>query len=184
LVVVSYKGVSIEVFKGDITEVEGFDAIVNPANSHMIMGGGVARAIKVKGGSEIEEEAKQYAPVPVGEAIVTGAGKLKVKHVIHAPTMRCPAMRISIGNVVQAVDAALKTALKHGLRTIAFPGMGTGVGGVPYYESARVLFHKVKEYIDKGAKFEKIALIAWDDTAYEEFIKALKNVFKESKLNT
>lgn len=170
---VEYKGVVIEVFKGDITEVTDFDAIVNPANSLMIMGGGVAYAIKAKGGLEIELEARKHAPVPVGEAIVTRAGKLKVKYVIHSPTMERPAMRINIENVRKAVTAALKAALKHGIKSIAFPGMGTGVGGVPYYDSAKTLFQVVKEYIDRNAKFERVALIAWDDRAFREFSKAL-----------
>lgn len=77
----SYKNVKISVITGDITRLE-VDAIVNPANSMLIMGGGVAGAIKRVGGKEIEDEALKYAPVPVGKAIATKAGKLKAKYVI------------------------------------------------------------------------------------------------------
>ena len=85
------ENVIIEVIKGDITKVH-VEAIVNPANSLMIMGGGVAGAIKRVAGDEVEREAMKYAPVPVGSAVATGAGKMKnVKYVIHAPTMERPA---------------------------------------------------------------------------------------------
>jgi len=79
-----YKDVIIGIKKGDLTE-EDSEAIVNPANSLMIMGGGVAYAIKKKGGEEIEKEAIKKAPVEIGKAVVTKAGKLKTKHVIHSP---------------------------------------------------------------------------------------------------
>ncbi|AFK51609.1 Appr-1-p processing domain protein [Thermogladius calderae 1633] len=75
--------VTIQVVSGDITEFEG-DAIVNPANTLMIMGGGVALAIKRRGGAEIEEKARRHAPVPIGGAVATGAGRLRVRYVIHA----------------------------------------------------------------------------------------------------
>ncbi|RLE47642.1 MAG: macro domain-containing protein, partial [Candidatus Methanomethylicota archaeon] len=85
--------------------------------------GGVAGAIKRVGGVEIELEARKHAPIPVGEAIFTGAGKLKAKYVIHAPTMERPAMKIGIENVRLAMRAALKCAESLGLRSIAFPGL-------------------------------------------------------------
>jgi len=88
----TYKGVRIVVLTGDITKQE-VDAIVNPANSMLVMGGGVAGAIKRVGGKEIEDESVKHAPVPVGEAVATGAGRLKAKYVIHAPTMERPAAR-------------------------------------------------------------------------------------------
>ena len=172
-----YKNVRIRVIEGDITELD-VDAIVNPANSLMLMGGGVAGAIKRKGGIEIEEEARRHAPVPVGEAIATTAGKLKAKYVIHAPTMERPAMRIGLENVEKATRAALLLADKLGLASIAFPGMGTGVGGVPYYDAAKKILEVVKEYIDNGTKLRGIILVAWGKEAYEEFKRALKDVFQ------
>ena len=172
-----YKNVRIRVAEGDITELD-VDAIVNPANSLMIMGGGVAGAIKRKGGIEIEEEARRYAPVPVGEAVATTAGKLKAKYVIHAPTMERPAMRIGLENVEKATRAALLLADKLGLESIAFPGMGTGVGGVPYYGAAKKMLEVVKEHVDKGTKLKEIILVAWGKEAFEEFKRALKDVFQ------
>jgi len=144
----------------------------------MIMGGGVAGAIKRKGGIEIEEEARRYAPVPVGEAVATTAGKLKAKYVIHAPTMERPAMRIGLENVEKATRAALLLADKLELESIAFPGMGTGVGGVPYYDAAKKMLEVVKEHVDKGTKLKEIILVAWGKEAFEEFKRALKDVFQ------
>jgi len=172
-----YKNVRIRVAEGDITELD-VDAIVNPANSLMIMGGGVAGAIKRKGGIEIEEEARRYAPVPVGEAVATTAGKLKAKYVIHAPTMERPAMRIGLENVEKATRAALLLADKLELESIAFPGMGTGVGGVPYYDAAKKMLEVVKEHVDKGTKLKEIILVAWGKEAFEEFKRAFKDVFQ------
>lgn len=174
----TYKGVRVRVVEGDITEMS-VGAIVNPANSLLIMGGGVAGAIKRKGGVEIEEEARKHAPVPVGEAVATTAGRLKAKYVIHAPTMERPAMRIGLENVEKATRAALKLADKLGIETIAFPGMGTGVGGIPYYDAARKMLEVVKEHIDNGTGLKEIILVAWGKEAYNDFSRALRDVFQK-----
>jgi len=129
---------------GDITDFEG-DAIVNPANSLMIMGGGVAGAIKRKGGEEIEKEAMNKAPVPVGSAIATNGGKLKVRHVIHAPTMERPAMRIGRENAYLATKGALELARGLGLRKVALPLMGAGVGGLSVESSLGAMLDAISE---------------------------------------
>lgn len=100
-----YRDVKISVITGDITKLK-VDAIVNPANSMLLMGGGVAGAIKKVGGKEIEDEALKSAPISVGEAIATNAGKLKAKYVIHAPTMEKPAMQTTVDNVKLAMEGA------------------------------------------------------------------------------
>jgi len=169
--------VKLEVLKGDITEVNA-DAIVNPANSLMIMGGGVAGVIKKKGGVEIEKEAMKFAPVPVGEAIVTGGYSLKARYVIHAPTMEKPAMRIGINNAIKAILAALKAAEEMRLKTIAFPGMGTGVGGLSSKEGADAFKVAIQEFIKDESKvsLEKIILVAYTDDLYSEFIRIKKEL--------
>ena len=176
---VEYKGVKIRVIEGDITELD-VDAIVNPANSYMIMGGGVAGAIKRKGGKIIEDEARRRAPVPVGEAIATTAGRLKAKYVIHAPTMPEPAMRIGLENVEKATRAALTVANDIGVKSIAFPGMGTGVGGIPHYDAAKTMLKVIRDHIDFGTGIKEIILVAWGKEAYNEFVRALKEVFGQS----
>jgi O-acetyl-ADP-ribose deacetylase (regulator of RNase III) len=160
---------SIIIKKGDITKIS-CDGIINPANSYGYMGGGVAGAIKLIGGDIIEKEAVKKAPIPVGKAIVTTAGILPFKHVIHAPTMEKPAMRINIENVILATQAALRLAEKLKLKSIAIPGMGTGVGGVPPEKAAKAMINVAKTF---EKKFEKIIFIDRNDEIINSFIKNL-----------
>ena len=149
----------ITITEGDITNIE-VDAVVNAENSYGYMGGGVAGAIKKYGGEEIEFEAVSQAPIPIGFAVITTAGKLKAKHVIHAPTMEQPAARIDVGNISEATRAALECAEENSLKRIAIPGLGTGVGGVP---------------IDKAAKAMLEAIIAFNEKSLQEVILIDKN---------
>ncbi len=176
LLAVPYRGVEVIVKLGDITE-EVVDAIVNPANSFMIMGGGVAGAIKRKGGSSIEQEAMAKAPVEVGNAIVTGAGRLKARYVIHAPTMRYPASRIGEENVRMATRAALRAARELGMSSVAFPGMGTGVGGVPFMVAANAMVDEIRSFVDaNGPPPNRILLVAVDEELYQAFINAARGL--------
>jgi len=170
-----YKGVCILVASGDITR-QKVDAIVNPANSMMVMGGGVAGAIRRVGGREIEDEAVQHAPVPVGKAIATKAGRLEAKHVIHAPTMERPAMSIGRENVRLAVKGALECAEQLGIRSVAFPGMGTGVGGLNIEEAARTMIGQIKRHVDRGTSSRQIVLVAFGDDLAQAFEKAINDV--------
>jgi len=158
---------SIIVVKGDLTQTK-CDAIVNPANSFGFMGGGVAGVIKRVGGIEIEKEAVSKAPIAVGKAVATTAGILPCKFVIHAPTMKQPAMRIGIENVKLAIHAALKLGAELNLKSIAIPGMGTGVGGVPIDDAAEVMVSIAKEFENK---FEEIILIGKNEDLVESFTK-------------
>ena len=146
---------SIIVKQGDITQIN-CDAIINPANSFGYMGGGVAGAIKHIGGKNIEKEAVSKAPILVGKAIATTSGRLSCKYVIHAPTMKRPAMRTSVENIEQATRAALKLAEKLDLNCVAIPGMGTGVGRVNTEKAAKAIITIVKEFENR---FETIILI-------------------------
>jgi O-acetyl-ADP-ribose deacetylase (regulator of RNase III) len=175
----SYKGVRIVVVTGDIT-VQEVDAIVNPANSMLIMGGGVAGAIRRIGGKEIEDEAVKHAPVPVGEAVATGAGRLKAKYVIHTPTMERPAMRIGKRNVGLSVRGALKCAEGLGVRSLVFPGMGTGVGGLSLEEAARTMVNEVKEHVDKRTTLKQIVFIGFDEDLTKAFERAVKEALATS----
>ena len=172
-----YKGVNITVLTGDITE-QKVDAIINPANSLMIMGGGVAGAIKRAGGKEIEDEAKEHAPVAVGKAIATVAGQLKAKHVIHAPTMEMPAMRIDKRHVQSAVRGALECAKQLKIITIAFPGMGTGVGGLSLEEAARTIVNEIKRHIDEGTSLNRIVLVGFSENLTHAFEKAISEIIE------
>lgn len=168
------------VIKGDITKVK-VDAIVNPANSWMIMGGGVAGAIRRAGGQVIESEARKHAPVPVGRAVVTGAGKLPCKYVIHAPTMERPAMRTTISKVRAAVRAALRAADDARVNSVAFPGMGTGVGGLDPREAASAMVETIVKELPRLNNVNEVILVAFNEELYNAFIDAVLKFAEECR---
>lgn len=172
-----YNSVTITVALGDITRFE-VDAIVNAANSLLIMGGGVAGAILRAGGKTIQEEASKKAPVPVGKAVATTAGKLKAKYVIHAPTMERPAMSTSKQNVRLATRGAFECARQLGIGSVAFPGMGTGVGGLNVEEAANVMVDEIKSHVESGTPLKKIILVGFDSDLTEAFARAVQNKFR------
>ena len=168
-----YKNVTITVTSGDITTLK-VDAIVNAANSLLIMGGGVAGAILRTGGNEIQQEANKKAPVPVGKAVATTAGKLKAKYVIHAPTMERPAMPTSKQNVKLATRGALECARQLGIASIAFPGMGTGIGGLNLEEAAEVMVAEIKRHVESGTPLKNIILVGFSINLTHAFEQALQ----------
>ena len=149
----------IVIIEGNLLQVEA-DIIVNPANSLGYMGGGVAGVIKRVGGSIIEEEAVIKAPIPIGSAIITTAGSLPFKGVIHAPTMEEPAMETTEEKVRKAVRASLELADKMGFKSIAMPGMGTGVGKLPKDIAAKAMIEEIKSF--KAVNLEKVLLVDID----------------------
>lgn len=159
----------VRIIKGSILDVKA-DAIVNAANSLGYMGGGVAGVIKRAGGKEIEDEAVRKGPTPVGKAVLTTAGKLPFKGVIHAPTMEKPAMPSSPEKIKKATIAALELAEKEKFKSIAIPGMGTGVGGVSHLDSAKAMIRAVET---KTWGFE-IILVDIDERMIEAWEKAVK----------
>lgn len=135
----------VHVAQADITNLP-VDAIVNPANSLGIMGGGVAGAIRRYGGDSIQAETMRCAPIAIGAALVTQAGALPAKHVIHVPTMEEPGMKIGPDNVRRAARAALIAASTNNFEVIAIPGIGTDTGGVPYEEAARSIVEEIRAH--------------------------------------
>ncbi len=127
----------IRLVQGDLAAFPS-DAIVNAANDHLWMGGGVAGAIKRRGGPEIEAEAMARGPVPIGEAVATRAGRLPARHVIHAVTMGQD-LTTRERDVRAATRSALRVADNLHLRSIAFPALGTGVGGFPLGRAAAAM---------------------------------------------
>lgn len=162
----------VEVKQGDITKIQA-DAICNPANSLMYMGGGAAGALKRAGGEEIEREALGHAPVPVGKAVATTAGKLRANWVVHAPTMERPAMRTTAEKVYRATRAALECAEQVGAKSIAIPGMGTGVGGVSSDNAARAMVKALQELAPEARSLKKIVLCNLDDKMVNAWKKSL-----------
>jgi len=162
----------VHVAKGDLTLLP-VDAIVSPANSLGIMGSGVAGAIRRRGGDTIQHEAMACAPIAVGAAVVTSAGRLYAKHVIHAPTMEEPGAKIGVENVRRATRAALIAAAASGLETIAFPGLGTSEGGVDREEAARAMVDELRAH--RQQRPGTIWLIDADELMLHAFEEALRN---------
>ncbi len=135
----------VHLAKADITEMP-VDAVVNPANSLGIMGGGVAGALSRKGGPRVQREAMAMAPIAVGAAVVTTGGNLWAGHVIHAPTMEEPGTKVGVENVRRATRAALLAAAHHGFDLVAMTGMGTGLGGVDPSDAARAMVDELRAH--------------------------------------
>ncbi|MDW8021502.1 MAG: macro domain-containing protein [Nitrososphaerota archaeon] len=164
--------------KGDITELE-VDAIVNAANSSLRMGGGVAGAILRKGGWSIQEECDRIGYCPVGGAVMTGAGKLKAKYVIHAV-----GPRMGEGNEDEKLRNAtlnsLGVAEEHGVKSIAFPAISTGVFGFPKDRCARIMLRTTIDYLKRGSGIRRIIFCLYDDETYRIFSEELERIKAET----
>lgn len=142
---------------GDITSIDGCDSIVNAANGIGIMGKGVAGAIRDKGGVSIQQEARQIyydrgKPFVAGEFYKTGSGSLSkngVKNIYHAVTMERPGSYSSTHVIREVMPKILEDAIKDKVHSIAFPGLGTGIGGVSAQSAAFCMFEIALEYHDK-----------------------------------
>ena len=161
----------IELWNGDICDLE-VDAIVNAANLSLWMSTGVAGEIKRAGGDAIEFAAVRQAPVPLGEAIVTPAGKLAAKVVIHAVSLDRD-RRTSAEVIDLAVRSAMARARELRVSSIAFPAMGTGVGGFPLDEAARVTVRAVRSELSRSPLIDHVTFAMRGATAYQAFEVAL-----------
>ncbi|HPI02583.1 MAG TPA: macro domain-containing protein [Candidatus Goldiibacteriota bacterium] len=158
----------IELVHGDITGVSA-DIIVNAANNELWMGSGVAGAIKIKGGREIETEAMSKGPVEPGQAVETGAGKLPYRHVIHAAVMGRDTSPDSV-IIEEAVSNSLKLAEKLQCSSIVFPALGTGVGGFSLEKCAEIMTEEVKAF-DRAAPLhvKKVIFALFSQKAFDVF---------------
>ena len=163
--------IKIEVYHGDITQLE-LDALVNAANNRLWMGGGVAGALKRAGGKEIEDEAVKKGPIPVGEAIVTGAGKLKAKYIIHAAVM-AQDLKTDAEKIRQATKNSLVRFDELSIKSIAFPALGTGVGGFPLDECARIMISEVRQHSTRETGLKRVVFALYDWPAYQTFKQEL-----------
>jgi O-acetyl-ADP-ribose deacetylase len=161
----------IRLTRGDLTAVSA-DAIVNAANDRLWMGGGVAGAIKRRGGSEIETEAVRKGPVRIGEAVATGAGRLPARHVIHAVTMGQD-LTTHETYIRAATRSALRLADELGLRSVAFPALGTGVGGFPLERAAEAMLEEIAAHLQAGSGLEVVVCVLYDEAAHRAFASAL-----------
>jgi O-acetyl-ADP-ribose deacetylase (regulator of RNase III) len=163
----------LTVVLGDITE-QTADAVVNAANNHLWMGSGVAGAIKAKGGEEIEREAMKLGPIEPGQAVTTTAGRLKARYCIHAAAMGQD-LATSADLITQATRSALSEAARLGLDSIAFPALGTGVGGFPAGACARLMIAAALSHSRRAAKPGSVTFVLRDEPAFGSFADALKS---------
>jgi O-acetyl-ADP-ribose deacetylase (regulator of RNase III) len=157
--------VDLAVVEGDITALD-VDAIANAANDHLWMGAGVAGAIKRAGGEEIEREAVAKGPIPVGDAVATGAGSLAARWVIHGAVMGQD-LSTDADKVRRTTESCLRVAEEVGARSLALPAFGTGVGGFPLGECARIMVAVARAY--EPRTLERVVFAVFGDEAARAF---------------
>ena len=157
----------IVLVEGDITD-EAVDAIVNAANSDLVLGAGVAGAIREKGGPSIQRECEAIGPIAVGDAAVTGAGDLSARFVIHAASMP-PGGRATEESVRSSLRRSLELACERGCRTIALPAIGGGIAGLPLRRCAEILLDEARRHLNGESSFEEIRVVLSGEPAYRTF---------------
>ena len=157
----------IVIQQGDLTEMD-VDAIVNAANNDLQLGGGVAGAIRRKGGDAIQRECNEIGSIPIGGAAITIGGNLKARHVIHAASMQLGGQ--TTARALRASTAhSLRIAAERGLATIAFPAVGTGIAGFPLRECAEIMLREIVEHLKGATSLQKIYFVLFDQPALEIF---------------
>ena len=160
--------------QGDITEM-AVDAIVNAANTDLTMDAGVAGAIRRKAGERIQEECERLAPIRLGEAVVTTGVTLKALFVIHAASMR-PEEKATAESIRLATLASLMRAEEKGIRSMAFPAIGTGAAGFSVAECAPIMLKAVLDHIKVRTSLERIYFVLFDEAALEVFQEAYQQL--------
>jgi O-acetyl-ADP-ribose deacetylase (regulator of RNase III) len=164
----------IHFLKGDITEM-GVDAVVNAANNDLMLGGGVAGAIRRKGGPRIQEDCDRIGPVALGDAVVTTGGNLQALYVVHAASMALGG-KTTASTLRLSVKNTLERAEEKGFKSIAFPALGTGIAGFPMDQCARIMIEETLEHLKSRTSLERIYFVLYDDAAlgiFEETYRQL-----------
>lgn len=171
----------IVIIQGDLTEMD-VNAIVNAANNDLQLGGGVAGAIRRKGGDIIQRECNAIGSIPVGGAAITSGGKLKAGHVIHAASMELGG-RTAARDLRSSTAHSLRIAAEKGLKTIAFPAIGTGIAGFPLKECAEIMLEEVVAHLKRGTTLEKIYFVLFDEPALDAFQRVRSEMKAQGKLD-
>jgi O-acetyl-ADP-ribose deacetylase (regulator of RNase III) len=162
----------LELLDSDITEMDT-DAIVNAANAQLVLGGGVAGAIRQKGGPAIQQECDKIGGTFIGGAVITTAGKLKAKYVIHAV-----GPRMGEGDEDEKLKNAtlnsLKRADKHNLKSIAFPAISAGIFGFPIDRCAEIMLRTTIDYLKAKTGLKKVVFCLFGNDSYAVFENQLK----------
>jgi len=167
--------------QGDLTEMD-VDAIVNAANNDLQLGGGVAGAIRRKGGEAIQGECNEIGSIPIGGAAITTGGRLKARHVIHAASMQLGG-RTTAHALRSSTAHSLRIAQEKGLKTIAFPAVGTGIAGFPMRECAEIMLSEIAEHLKRPTTLEKVYFVLFDEPAREVFEQVWSEMKAQGKLD-
>jgi O-acetyl-ADP-ribose deacetylase len=170
-------GERIEIRQGDITEMD-MDAIVNAANNDLQLGGGLAGAIRRKGGPSIQAECNEIGTIPVGGAAITSGGNLKARHVIHAASMQLGG-GTSAQSLRSSTAHALRIAAQRGVKTIAFPAVGAGIGGFPMGECAEIMLRETARHFENPTSVERVCFVLFD----KEALAAFEGAFRDLQTN-
>jgi O-acetyl-ADP-ribose deacetylase len=165
----------ILIIDGDLVE-QHVDAVVNAANNDLVLGAGVAGAIRMRGGPAIQRECDAHSPINVGEAAITGAGDMPARHVIHAASMAL-GERTTAQSLKSSMDHAFRLAREHGVRTIAIPAVGTGIAGFPMDECARVMAVCLRDALMSGWAPEEVRFVLFGDPARAAFEGSFRTCF-------
>ena len=162
----------LQLLEGDITEMQT-DAIVNAANERLVLGGGVAGAIRIKGGPEIQIECNKIGGTFVGGAVITSAGNLKAKYVIHAVGPRMGEGKEN-EKLKNATLNSLKLADEKNLKSISFPAISSGIFGFPIERCAKIMLTTTIEYLKGHTSLEKVIFCLYGKSSYQVFENRLK----------
>jgi O-acetyl-ADP-ribose deacetylase len=162
---------------GDLVEQE-VDAIVNAANNDLVLGGGVAGAIRRAGGPAIQDECEAHGPIRVGEAAITGAGKLRARYVVHAASMALGG-RTTREALRSSMDDVFRLAQRHRIETMAIPAVGTGIAGFPIDECGRVMAESLQHALSHGWQATEVRFVLFGEGAKSPFETAFWHVFSQ-----
>ncbi|MFH1515796.1 MAG: macro domain-containing protein, partial [bacterium] len=158
----------------DITEMD-VEGIVNAANTQLWLGSGVAGEILAKGGKSIEDEAVKQGPIEIGEAVITRGGSLKAAHVIHAAAMR-PGESANVESITKATKNAMKIANDRKIKSLAFPALGTGAGGVTMSHCARAMLAETGRMLNENEYPKTVYFVLFDSEALSTFKLVFENL--------
>ena len=167
----------IVILQGDLTEMD-VDAIVNAANNDLQLGGGVAGAIRRKGGDEIQRECDAIGSIPLGGAAITSGGRLKARHVIHAASMELGG-RTSAADLRSSTAHSLRIASEHNLESIAFPAIGTGIARFPMRDCAQIMLSEAMKHLERETSLKKIFFVLFDSASLKSFEETWEKLAKK-----
>lgn len=169
----------IHIQTGDLTTMD-VDAIVNAANNDLLLGGGLAGAIRSAGGPDIQEACTRHGPVAVGEAACTTAGNLPARYVIHQASMQLGG-RTTPESLERSTQAVLDLAEKHSVRTLAFPATGTGIAGFPMDRCAQIMLHVLEEHLQGQTALEAVYFVLFETSAADVFNRVAEAMDSEAE---